>query len=201
MSKHSKQEILLTPSGHEVDKELMKVPVKVSPALQALLSNQIELMEMLEQKQPLNSVFIEQHRLEVSQLEEEIAAAFNAHSRKKEKAKQKQAAKKVNLLVEPGIFDSESVSKQDHRGHCKGAVGDVFLEQDVSLDALADRLSPGLPSSKFQPRTPVAEKSVAVDVKRVALGASIKALVNFMGRDLTEEEMVALEVQVDAYLG
>jgi len=69
-----------------------------------------------------------------------------------------------------------------------------------SLDSLADRLSPGLPSAKFQPRTKAASDTVVLDVRRVALGASIRALANFLKRDLTEEEIRSVEKQVDSYL-
>lgn len=200
MAKQNKQEILLTPSGHEADKELMKVPIKVSPALQALLANQIDLMEMLEVKRPPNPVFIEQHRLEVLQLEEEIAAAFSSHAKKKEKARQRQEAKKGNTLVDPASFADELIAEQ-HQGNNYGSAGKAMQEdQEISLDTLADKLSPGLPSSKLESRPPVAEKQVEVDIRRVALGASIKTLINFLGRELTEMEMSALETQVDSYL-
>lgn len=200
MAKQNKQEILLTPSGHEADKELMKVPIKVSPALQALLANQIDLMEMIEIKQPPNPVFIEQHRLEVLQLEEEVAAALSAHAKKKEKARQRQEAKRGNTLVDPVSFASEPISEQQQRKNYGSRDKAMELDQEISLDALADKLSPGLPSSKFESRPPAAEKQMEVDVRRVALGASIKTLMNFLGRELTEEEMSALEAQVDSYL-
>ena len=200
MAKQNKQETLLTPSGHEADKELMKVPIKVSPALQALLANQIDLMEMLEVKRPPNPVFIEQHRLEVLQLEEEIAAAFSTHAKKKEKARQRQEVKRGNTLVDPESFSDELIAEQ-HQGKNYGPVGKAMeVDQEISLDALADKLSPGLPSSKFESLPPVAEKQVEVDIRRVALGASIKTLIKFLGRELTEEEMSALEAQVDSYL-
>ncbi len=57
---------------------------------------------------------------------------------------------------------------------------------------------PGLPSSKHETVVrPAAVKTAAVDVRRVALGASIKALQSFLGRELNEEEIEALEDQVD----
>jgi len=59
----------------------------------------------------------------------------------------------------------------------------------------------GLPSAKYRERTPAEEIKREVDVRRVVLGASIKTLQSFLGRELSEEEMRSLETQVDSYLG
>ena len=37
MARQNKQEVILTASGHQVDKDLLRVPIKVTPSLQALL--------------------------------------------------------------------------------------------------------------------------------------------------------------------
>jgi len=68
------------------------------------------------------------------------------------------------------------------------------------LNSMADRLSPGLPSEKFQPRAKKVQDAIEVDVRRVAIGASIKALSSFLRRDLTEEEIRSVEKQVESYL-
>ncbi|MCL5290212.1 MAG: hypothetical protein M1489_04150, partial [Firmicutes bacterium] len=81
-------------------------------------------------------------------------------------------------------------------GHCQPGMVDV----ELSLDQTAEKLSPGLPSEKFQPRTMPEEKPVEIDVRRIAVGASIKALEKFLGRKLSEEEIAALEKQVEVYL-
>ncbi|MEW5954306.1 MAG: hypothetical protein AB1815_11395 [Bacillota bacterium] len=202
MAKQSKQEVILTPSGHQVDKDLLRVPIKVTPSLQALLANQFDLIEMLENKQSLNPVFIEQHRMEMLQLEEEIASAFAAQVKKKEKALARQAEKK-QVLAAPGpplkgpVREKPDLPREDEDMRESKA---LQRDPEAELDALANFLSPGLPSAKIARRAPAAEKPPEVDVRRVALGASIKALMDFLGRDLTEEESLILENQVDAYL-
>ena len=64
MAKAKTQETILTVSGYEVDKDLIRVPIKVSPSLQALIANQLELMEIVEKNHSDYHIFIEQHRME-----------------------------------------------------------------------------------------------------------------------------------------
>jgi len=211
--KSTPQENVFTPSGHQVDKDLMKVAVKVSPSLQALIANQIDLLEMLEGKAAKNAVLIEQHRVEVLQVEEEIASAFSNHVLKKEKVREQRLLKRQPIEAVP--FDLEDEPEQT-MGHdfkdkttsggkwTKGAADredDRPLEYDVHFDIEPASPGPGLPSAKYETDVrPAVTRPVEVDVRRVALGASIKALQSFLGRELNEEEMIALENQVDIFL-
>jgi len=43
-------------------------------------------------------------------------------------------------------------------------------------------------------------KNEILDVRRIAIGASIKALTNVLSRELTDDEILAIEKQVDSYL-
>ena len=219
--KKSKPEIIITPSGHEVDKDLAKVPIKVSPPLQALLANQMELIEMAEGKVSRNLVFVEQHKLEMLQLEDEIAGAFSVYMRKKEKARAKRMEKQFivednhdqDLLAgDPGNdVETGSAGYSDAQWSARGDRAEQTGKDDLTdipFDIMHTDLErsgaqpAGLPSSKYAARSTGSEpKQDETDVRRIALGASIKALQNFLGRDLTEEEMQSLEVQVDAYLG
>lgn len=249
MTKKNKQEIMLTASGHQADKDLTRVPVKVSPSLQAMIANQMELIEMLEGKIPQNSVFIEQHKVEVLQVEEEVASAFSNHMQKKEKAKERRQLKKkvqeeqamsneqpfpvfeestnpfpdaYNAVSAPQRgtllpFNEEesSLSLADNpefKPELNNSNTDLFIKKNtidkeidkeisIERDMLSDKSSPGLPSAKYKPRTHIEVKPSEIDVRRVAIGASIKALETFLGRQLTEEEMNSIESQVDSYLG
>lgn len=201
----SKPEITITPSGHEVDKELARVPIKVSPPLQALLANQMELIEMAEGKASRNLVFIEQHKLEMLQLEEEIAGAFSNYTGKKEKARAKRMEKQS---AAEGVFEQMQVPVEPETGPAASwpAENDDYDEPPfdiISTDNDYFAVQPaGLPSSKYEPRRDSVEApKEETDVRRVALGAAIKALQAFLDRELTEEEMQSLEAQVDSYLG
>jgi len=207
--KKSKPEIIITPSGHEADKDLAKVPIKVSPSLQALMANQMELIEMAEGKLSRNLVFVEQHKLEMLQLEEEIAVAFSSYMGKKEKAREKRMEKQLMAELNEQGLEGEA-SHSDDQWFARGdsaikAVNDDLT--DIPFDIMHTDLErsgtqpAGLPSSKYDARRTGSEtKQDEADVRRIALGASIKALQTFLARELTEEEMQSLEVQVDSYL-
>lgn len=242
--KNKQQENIFTPSGHQVDKDLMKVPVKVSPSLQALIANQIDLLEMLEGKAAKNAVLIEQHRVEVLQVEEEIASAFSIYVQKREKSRAQRLIKKQltegekipgssegddkhpveepaegrparfegNTAV-PFDIENEPGPATDNDYADKPALGgkrakdlmtredDRSLEYNMHFDIESANRGPGLPSSKYETGArPAPTKTTGVDVRRVALGASIKALQSFLGRQLNEEEIKSLENQVDLYL-
>jgi len=230
LSKKSKQqENIFTPSGHQVDKDLMKVAVKVSPSMQALIANQIDLLEMLEGKVAKNSVLIEQHRVEVLQVEEEIANAFSSYVHKKEKTREQRLLKR-QLIEESGKLLGEEQHMEDLQTRSLGNTAVPFdMEDETGIDKLASRgqrnkdsvareddrpmehnmyfnIEPasqesGLPSSKYDTGVrSAAIKTAGVDVRRVALGVSIKALQSFLGRELNEEEIKSLENQVDLYL-
>jgi hypothetical protein len=198
----NKKQETLTASGYQYDKDLVRVPIKVSPALQAIIANQLDLIEMLEKGGPRDPVFIAQHRAELSLVEEEIAGAFSRYSKKKEEEKVKRAMKKEGPPVITDWSPEEPAAVERSGGRRKESEGDYSPGPDVEvqLDRMADRLSPGLPSAKYEQRARPADKPPQVDVRRVALGAAIKALSGFMGRDLTEEEMAAVEKQVDSCL-
>ena len=197
-----RQEMTLTASGHQYDRELAKVSVKVSPALQAVIANQHDLIEIIEKNSPDNQIFIDQHRTELSMVEDEIAGAFAGYTRKKEAAKAQRELKREHTAGVHEFPDNGAGSvKKSPRGRSSAEESGYMAGEYVeSLDSLADRLSPGLPSAKFQPRTKAASDTVVLDVRRVALGASIRALANFLKRDLTEEEIRSVEKQVDSYL-
>jgi hypothetical protein len=201
LTDHKKQEVL-TASGYQFDRDLVKVPIKVSPALQAVIANQLDLIEMLEKGGPLDSVFISQHRVELSTLEDEIAGAFSKHVKKKEAEKVRRSVKKESGPEIPEWSPEESTAVKN-AGMGKSGLEDNYSlvpDEEEQLDRMANSLSPGLPSSKYGQRPCPAEKPAAVDVRRVAVGASIMALSNFLGRDLTEEEIAAVEEQVEKYL-
>lgn len=209
--KIKKQEKIITPSGHQVDKDLMKVLVKVSPALQALIANQIDLLEMLEGKSANNPVLIEQHRVELLQVEEEIANAFSKHIQKKEKAREQRLLKKGKTAVPfdlDDVFapatDSNVTAKPvlDRKNRDAGVrEDDRPLAYDMFFEVESASKGPGLPSANYETgRRSTASRDTGVDVRRVALGASIKALQTFLGRELNEEEIKTLENQVDSYL-
>ncbi|SFR08616.1 hypothetical protein [Desulfoscipio geothermicus] len=223
VKKKSKPEKIITPSGHEVDRDLARVPIKVSPSLQALMANQMELIEMAEGKVSRNLVFVEQHKLEMLQLEEEIAGAFSGYLRKKEKAREKRLKKQaldkanhepVHVADEPApVTETEPAvysggDQWPARGERAAQIEDDSALPDVPFDLIhtdIESSSPspaGLPSSRYETRRTVNEpKKEETDVRRIALGASIKALQAFLGRELTEEEMQSLEAQVESYLG
>lgn len=240
--KSKQQENIFTPSGHQVDRDLMKVSVKVSPSLQALIANQIDLIEMLEGKVAKNPVLVEQHRVEVLQVEEEIASAFSNYMQKKEKARDQRLKKKqlmnegkslsddedtVKAMAEEqpgakqqirhqgdtavpfevegghestggGIYPDKPVLDRKEIGEPVPDAGDRLLEYNMHFDIEPANRGPGLPSSRYiNANRPATATSGGVDVRRVALGASIRALQSFLGRELNEDEIKFLEIQVD----
>lgn len=234
----TKQEALLSISGHEYDKDLARVPIKVSPALQAIVANQLDLLDKVGKFCPEDAIFLEQLKLEMVQLEEEIAAAFTKYMKRKEDQRLKRELKKVQAEAAiPSMedlaaqfmgaqetttspFGGNNASNADlppfdmEDSPSQGGSSTAYetplgfsdfnegsIDQERNLDKMAAQLSPGLPSQKYEARSPQPERKPEIDVKRIAIGASIKALETFLGRKLTEEEMVALEQQVESYLG
>jgi len=197
----NKKQETLTASGYQYDSDLVRVPIKVTPALQAVIANQLDLLEMLEKGGPRDPVFIDQHRAELSQVEEEIAGAFAKYSKKKEAEKERRAVKKESPEIPVWAPEEPAAEKKSGRGR-PDREDDYSLGPDMEkqLDRMADRQSPGLPSAKYDQRPRPVERTAEVDVRRVAVGAAIKALSGFLGRDLTGEEMAAVEKQVESYL-
>lgn len=222
MSKNN-LEIALSPSGHQYDKDLARVKIKVSPSLQALIANQLEFIELVEKSHPESHIFIEQHKAELFQLEEEVSQAFGEYILKKERAREKRLQKKsepaneIILDIEEKLPNNIRETITTDNSHDLPWIGDYAEESSSSLpdpsereqldfdpladlDKMADKLSPGLPSAKYTyPSAPV-EKKEDIDVRRVAIGASIKTLMDFLKRPLTEEEIQTIEKQVDSYL-
>ncbi len=226
MSKNN-LEIALSPSGHQYDKELARVKIKVSPSLQALIANQLDFIEMIEKNNPESHIFIEQHKAELYQLEEEVSQAFGEYVLKKERAREKRLLKKNDPTPEttvdmerdfennfsetigsnsadlddlPWMANETTKDSSPSRKDADYESENLAFDPLNDLDKMADKLSPGLPSAKYTTPTVPVEKKADIDVRRVAIGASVKALVDFLNRPLTEEEIQTIEKQVDSYL-
>lgn len=196
MSKHKKQDFALTVSGFEYDKELSRVPIKVFPSLQALIANQYDLIEVFKKHAPEQSIFLEAHMAELVQVEETIQKEYEKYRDRKEKQKRKR---------EENGKKAEQGSAESGNDFIPVGYDEVLTEEEAALDKMAAAMSPGLPSARFeQPglgNTAVnAVKSEEKDVRRIAIGASINALKELLGRQLTEQEISIIEAKVDSYL-
>ncbi|MFA5385219.1 MAG: hypothetical protein WC364_11255 [Eubacteriales bacterium] len=185
MPRNVKKDYVLTTSGFEYDKELGKVSIKVVPALQALINNQHDLLKVLLPNFPEMKIFLKNHLAELSVVEETIASAHAKYNLKKEEAKvlrQKRESGKIN----------QDIASSGYEEHLK--------DNSQLLDEQSSKISPGLPSARFDTvkKNPVRDERL--DVRRIAIGASIKALTSVLGRELTEDEISAIEKQVDSYL-
>lgn len=189
MTKQKKNEFTLTASGFEYDKELSRVSIKVFPALQALIANQHDFIEIAKKYAPDQFIFLEAHTAELNEVEETVAKAHAKHCAKKEELKIKKEEKEngSNNPVYP--VETNSSFQQGY-----------YEPEPVSLDELAASISPGLPSAKFTQGKPAPVKQKEPDIRRIAIGASIKALSGLLGRELTGKEITVIEEQVDAYL-
>lgn len=192
MARKNKQEFTLTASGFEYDKELSRVPVKVFPALQALIANQHDLIEIAKKYAPDKFIFLEAHMAELTEVEETVAKAHAKHCARKEEAKRKREERENSM--------STTDESSEHTAFLQQRFDESEPEYGPSLDELAATLSPGLPSSKFTPRNPSPAKQEETDIRRIAIGASIKALSGLLGRELTDQEISMIEKQVDSYL-
>lgn len=191
MAKRAKKEFALTTSGYEYDKELAKTSIKVFPSLQALIANQHDLIEIFKNHAPEKSIFLEAHISELVDVEETIAKEHAKYLAKREalKKKKQSEAKTAKLLPES---KKTNIFEQIYDAPEK--------ETEVKLDEIADRISPGLPSARLASTTKPPVKKDERDIKRIAVGASIKALRTFLRRELTERELLVIESQVDQYL-
>lgn len=204
MADKKKQEITLTESGHQFDRELARVSVKVSPAFQAVIANQHDLIELVKKNNPEARILIDQHRTELLTVEEQIADAFSQYRKKREAARARRQSEKENTAAGPD-FSGELSPEPKRTGRGRAESREEYPDSGMQspadeIDAMADRLSPGLPSQRYSSRPAPAPGAEAPDVRRVAVGASIRALSVFLGRELTEEEISAIERQVDSYL-
>lgn len=202
--KKKKADFSLTVSGFEYDKELSRVPIKVFPALQALVANQYDLIKIIQEHAPEQSIFLEIHLSELVEVEETIQQEYTKYSTKREEQRRKRQENAKDVKTTAQANETNPVTRGDD-----GPFNDEMLtDEEAVLDGLAATLSPGLPSAKFEkPPLPAqtstakkAEYKADYDVRRIAVGASIKALSNFLGRQLTGMEISLIEAQVDAYL-
>lgn len=191
MAKQKKQDFSLTVSGYEYDKELSRVPIKIFPALQALLANQYDLIEVFKKYAPEQSIFLEAHMAEMVEIEATIQKEYAKYCTRKEEQKKKR--EEINKAKEHTPVDN---------GNNSGGYDVFAMEEEAVLDKMADAMSPGLPSARFeQPKPPILHTtSEEIDVRRIAIGASIKALRELLGRQLTNEEIMLIESQVDSFL-
>ncbi len=198
--KKKKTDFSLTVSGFEYDKELSRVPIKVFPALQALVANQYDLIKIIQEHVPEQSIFLETHLSELVEVEETIQKEYTKYCTKREEQRRKRQENAKNIKSAAQENGNSPVARGDD-----GTLTDEPLtEEETVLDSLAAALSPGLPSAKFEKTSNFAqtspEKKADYDVRRIAIGASIKALSNLLGRQLTGLEISVIEAQVDAYL-
>jgi len=198
--KKKKKEFSLTASGFEYDKELSRVPIKVFPALQALIANQYDLIKMLQEHVPDQSIFLQSHLSELVEVEETIQKEYAKYCAKREEQRKKRQEKAKGIKSADQENGNIPVDLEDREPF----INEPLREEDAVLDSLAAALSPGLPSEKFAKTSNFnqtgPENKGDYDVRRIAIGASIKALSNFLGRQLTDMEISVIEVQVDAYL-
>lgn len=185
MARQEKNNFVLTTSGYEYDQELAKVSIKVIPALQALIANQHDLTEALLKHLPEKKIFLETHLAELSIVEETIAKAHAKYRSKREESKK--------------LREDRESSNKTATPYRQG-FDEPVKETDALLDEMASRISPGLPSARFTSEKGNTMSDEDKDVRRIAIGASIKALSNLLGRQLTEHEISVIEKQVDSYL-
>lgn len=189
--KKDKKEFTLTASGHEYDKELTRLPIKVFPALQALIANQHDLIEIAKKHAPDKYIFLEAHMAELTEVEETIAREHSKYYARKEEQKKKKQSKEKNLNNPPPFAGPEAYQQ---------GYDEPLRETESLLDEIAATISPGLPSAGLPAPKNIPPKREEIDVRRIAIGVSIKALSNFLQRELTDEEISVIEKQVDAYL-
>lgn len=193
MTKQKKQEFALTVSGYEYDKELSRVPIKVFPSLQALIANQHDLIEVFQKYAPEQTIFLEAHMAEMFQVEETIQKAYAKYCTKKEEQRKKREENGKN---------NNQAFEENGNNSIPGGYDEFVTDEEAELDRMAAGMSPGLPSAKYErpdsQATPV--KNDEKDVRRIAIGASIKALKELLGRQLTNQEIEVIETQVDAFL-
>lgn len=183
----------MTVSGFEYDKELSRVPIKVFPALQALIANQHDLIQVFQKHVPEESIFLEAHVAELVDVEETIAKEHAKYCAKREEQKRKRVENRESIN---NAYQANGI------GSLQEGYDEPAMEHEALLDEIAAAVSPGLPSSRFTQAlaqtNPV--KKAENDIRRIAVGASIKALSNLLGRNLTNQEISVIEKQVDSYL-
>ncbi len=195
MLKQKKKDLTLTVSGYEYDKELSRVPIKVFPALQALVANQHDLIEVFQKHEPEQSIFLETHVAELVEVEETIQKEYTKYCAKREEQRRKRQ--------ENGKSTNNAAAQENGKSSMPQGYDEPVTEQEAALDKMAAAMSPGLPSARFEPpsmsQTTIAPKADH-DVRRIAVGASIRALSKLLDRQLTDKEISVIEAQVDFFL-
>lgn len=193
MAKQKKQDFALTVSGYEYDKELSRVPIKVFPALQALIANQHDLIEVFQRHAPEQTIFLEAHRAEMVEVEETIQREYAKYGTRKEEQRRKR---------EENGKSKEQTAAENDNDSIPGGFDGFLIDDEAALEQMAEAISPGLPSAKYEQLKPhnLPVKSEEKDVRRIAIGASIRALKELLGRQLTNEEISVIETQVDSFL-
>jgi hypothetical protein len=195
-----KTDFSLTVSGFEYDKDLSRVPIKVFPALQTLVANQYDLIKIIQEHVPEQSIFLESHLSELVEVEETIQKEYTKYCAKREEQRKK---RQENAKSKKSAFQDNENSPVAW-GDGESLTNELLRDEETVLDSLAATLSPGLPSAKFEKTSNFTrtgpENKGDNDVRRIAIGASIKALSNLLGRQLTDMEISVIEAQVDAYL-
>jgi hypothetical protein len=200
MAKQKKKDFSLTVSGCEYDKELSRVPIKVYPALQAMIANQHDLIEVFQKYAPEKSIFLEAHRAELVDLEETIAKEHAKYCVRREELKKKRQGN-GNGTSEKGTNEEGVLPESTMTGCFHEEYDEPVKKEEALLDEIAASISPGLPSSRYAPAlSQTAFTKEEIDIRRIAVGASIKALSKLLGRLLTDQEIAVIEKQVDAYL-
>ncbi len=188
MARQERNSFVLTTSGYEYDKELARVSIKVIPALQAVIANQHDLAGELLKLLPEKKIFLETHMAELSIVEETIAKAHAKYRSKREESKK--------LREDRENVENSNKTPTPHR---QGS-SDRLKETGVLPDEMADKVSSGLPSARYASEKKNTGVNEEKDVRRIAIGAAVKALSNLLGRDLTGHEISVIEKQVDSYL-
>lgn len=192
MAKQKKQDFALTVSGYEYDKELSRVPIKIFPSLQALIANQHDLIEVFQKHAPEQTIFLESHMAEMVQVEETIQQEYAKYSAKKEEQRRKREENGKNF---------NQASEESGNISIPGGYDEFVTMEEAELDKMAAAMSSGLPSAKYeQPYSQAPVSKEEKDVRRIAIGASIKALKELLGRQLTDQEITLIESQVDSFL-
>jgi hypothetical protein len=205
MAKQKKKDFSLTVSGCEYDKELSRVPIKVYPALQAMIANQHDLIEVFQKYAPEKSIFLEAHRAELVDLEETIAKEHAKYCVRREEHKKKRQGNGNGPSEKDtngeGPNEEGVLPKSTMTGCLHEEYDEPLKKEEALLDEIAASISPGLPSSRYAPAlSQTAFVKEEIDIRRIAVGASIKALSKLLGRLLTDQEIAVIEKQVDAYL-
>ncbi|MTI79925.1 MAG: hypothetical protein FH758_03410 [Firmicutes bacterium] len=183
-----RKEPLLSVTGEEINKEDTKLPLRYWPSLQVVIRNQGRLIELAGSSSDGENKFIEDHQEELEDVLVKIEEAKIKKIERLQKAEDRKRRNEEKLstsnINELGMENTEAEIYSSEKE-----------EAPPSLDQMANQASPGLPSSKIAEPS-YHEPKPEVDVERVAVSAAIKALENFLARELTDKETEKLENEV-----